>query len=45
LPAPEDFNGDGKSDIPWRNTNGDTNEWLMTRTAKHVQVPSAVTLP
>ena len=25
-----DFNGDGKSDIAWRNTNGDTAIWLMT---------------
>jgi hypothetical protein len=26
----QDFNGDGKSDIVWRNTNGDTAIWLMT---------------
>jgi FG-GAP-like repeat len=24
-----DFNGDGKSDILWRNTNGDVDVWLM----------------
>jgi hypothetical protein len=28
--ATHDFNGDGKSDILWRNTNGDTEIWLMT---------------
>ena len=27
-----DFNGDGKSDILWRNTYGDTSVWLMTPT-------------
>jgi hypothetical protein len=25
-----DFNGDGMSDILWRNTNGDTGIWFMT---------------
>jgi FG-GAP repeat len=24
-----DFNGDGKSDIAWRNTDGDVAIWLM----------------
>ena len=24
-----DFNGDGMSDILWRNTNGDTSIWFM----------------
>jgi hypothetical protein len=28
--ATHDFNGDGLSDIAWRNTNGDTALWLMT---------------
>jgi VCBS repeat protein len=28
--ASHDFNGDGKSDIAWRNTNGDAAIWLMT---------------
>jgi hypothetical protein len=27
-----DFNGDGYSDIAWRNTNGDTAIWLMSTT-------------
>jgi hypothetical protein len=27
-----DFNGDGKSDILWRNTNGDTSIWCMNGT-------------
>jgi hypothetical protein len=27
-----DFNGDGKSDIAWRNTNGDVAIWLMNGT-------------
>jgi hypothetical protein len=27
-----DFNGDGKSDILWRNTNGDTSIWFMNGT-------------
>jgi FG-GAP-like repeat len=30
--ATHDFNGDGVSDIFWRNTNGDTALWLMTAT-------------
>jgi L-ascorbate oxidase len=28
-----DFNGDGKSDIFWRDTSGDTSIWLMNRAA------------
>jgi hypothetical protein len=27
-----DFNGDGKSDILWRNSNGDVGIWLMNGT-------------
>ena len=27
-----DFNGDGKGDILWRNTNGDVAMWLMNGT-------------
>ena len=33
-----DFNGDGRSDILWRNTNGDTSIWLMTGNGPQVQV-------
>jgi probable HAF family extracellular repeat protein len=29
LPAAHDFNGDGKSDIAWRDTAGDAGLWLM----------------
>ena len=29
LTSTHDFNGDGKSDIAWRNTNGDVAIWLM----------------
>jgi glucose/arabinose dehydrogenase len=36
-----DFNGDGKSDIFWRNSNGDTSIWFMTVSGTHVQVLSA----
>jgi Phosphoesterase family/FG-GAP-like repeat len=39
-----DFNGDGKADILWHNTNGDTSIWLMTGTATQVQVLSATDL-
>jgi uncharacterized repeat protein (TIGR03803 family) len=28
-PSPHDFNGDGKSDIAWRDTSGNTAVWLM----------------
>jgi hypothetical protein len=35
-----DFNGDGKSDILWRNTNGDTSIWLMTVSGTQVRVSS-----
>jgi hypothetical protein len=28
-----DFNGDGKSDLLWRNTSGDTAVWFMNGTA------------
>jgi hypothetical protein len=36
-----DFNGDGMSDILWRNTNGDTSIWFMTSSGSQVQVLSA----
>jgi Tol biopolymer transport system component len=39
-----DFNGDGKSDILWRNTNGDTSIWFMTATGTQVQVLSVTDL-
>jgi hypothetical protein len=39
-----DFNGDGKSDILWRNTNGDTSVWLMTVSGMQMQVLSATDL-
>jgi hypothetical protein len=39
-----DFNGDGKADILWHNTNGDTSIWLMTGTATQVSVLSATDL-
>jgi Tol biopolymer transport system component len=39
-----DFNGDGKSDILWRNTNGDTAIWLMTANGTQVQVLSTTDL-
>jgi FG-GAP-like repeat len=39
-----DFNGDGKADILWHNTNGDTSIWLMTGTATQVQVLSRTDL-
>jgi hypothetical protein len=35
-----DFNGDGMSDILWRNSNGDTSMWLMTGNGPQVQVSS-----
>jgi hypothetical protein len=35
-----DFNGDGYTDILWRNTSGDTGVWLMTGTATQVQAAS-----
>jgi poly(3-hydroxybutyrate) depolymerase len=35
-----DFNGDGKSDILWHNTNGDTSIWLMTANGTQMQVLS-----
>ena len=28
-PAPSDFNGDGTSDVLWRNDSGDINTWLL----------------
>ena len=31
-PAPDDFNGDGLSDILWRNDNGALTDWLGTAT-------------
>jgi FG-GAP-like repeat len=39
-----DFNGDGKADILWRNTNGDTSVWLMTASGTQMQVLSATDL-
>jgi hypothetical protein len=39
-----DFNGDGRSDIAWRNSNGDTSIWLMTANARQVQVLSTADL-
>jgi FG-GAP-like repeat len=39
-----DFNGDGKSDIIWHNTNGDTSIWLMTASGTQVQVSSTTDL-
>jgi hypothetical protein len=39
--ASHDFNGDGKSDIAWRNTNGDAAIWLMTVTSGNAQVLSS----
>jgi hypothetical protein len=39
-----DFNGDGKSDVLWHNTNGDTSIWLMTATGTQVQVLSTTDL-
>jgi phospholipase/lecithinase/hemolysin len=36
-----DFNGDGKSDILWRNSNGDTSIWFMTVSGTHMQMLSA----
>jgi probable HAF family extracellular repeat protein len=36
-----DFNGDGKADILWHNTNGDTSVWLMTASGTQMQVLSA----
>jgi FG-GAP-like repeat/Glycosyl hydrolases family 8/FG-GAP repeat len=39
-----DFNGDGKSDILWHNTNGDTSIWLMTSNGTQVQVLSTTDL-
>jgi hypothetical protein len=35
-----DFNGDGKSDILWSNTNGDTSIWFMTGNGAQVQTLS-----
>ena len=32
LTATHDFNGDGKSDIAWRNSDGDVGMWLMNGT-------------
>jgi Glucose / Sorbosone dehydrogenase/FG-GAP-like repeat len=39
-----DFNGDGKADILWHNTNGDTSIWLMTASGTQMQVLSATDL-
>jgi Tol biopolymer transport system component len=39
-----DFNGDGKADILWRNTNGDTSIWLMTVSGTQMQVLSTTDL-
>jgi VCBS repeat protein len=35
-----DFNGDGKTDILWHNSNGDTSIWLMTSNGTQIQVLS-----
>jgi hypothetical protein len=35
-----DFNGDGYTDILWRDTSGDTGVWLMTGSATQVQMLS-----
>jgi hypothetical protein len=35
-----DFNGDGKSDILWSNTNGDTSIWFMTSNGTLVKLLS-----
>jgi Tol biopolymer transport system component len=35
-----DFNGDGKRDILWSNTNGDTSIWYMTSNGTQVQTLS-----
>jgi glycosyl hydrolase family 113/VCBS repeat protein/FG-GAP repeat protein len=40
IAATGDFNGDGKSDILWRNSNGDTSIWFMTVSGTHMQVLS-----
>jgi hypothetical protein len=39
-----DFNRDGKADILWHNTNGDTSIWLMTANGTQAQVLSATDL-
>jgi hypothetical protein len=39
-----DFNGDGKADILWYNTNGDTSIWLMTANGTQIQVLSVADL-
>jgi hypothetical protein len=39
-----DFNGDGKADILWHNSNGDTSVWLMTVSGTQMQVLSATDL-
>jgi hypothetical protein len=39
-----DFDGDGKADILWRNTNGDTSVWLMMASGTQVQVKSTTDL-
>jgi hypothetical protein len=39
-----DFNADGKSDILWHNSNGDTSIWLMTTSGTQVQVSSTTDL-
>ena len=39
-----DFNADGKSDILWHNSNGDTSIWLMTASGTQVQVLSTTDL-
>jgi FG-GAP-like repeat len=39
-----DFDGDGKADILWHNSNGDTAIWLMTASGTQMQVLSATDL-
>jgi hypothetical protein len=40
--APSDFNGDGTSDILWRNTNGDTAIWYIPSTGGYSPVDLGV---
>jgi hypothetical protein len=42
-PAHNDFNGDGKSDILWRNDNGTITEWLGTANGSFINNSSAAT--
>jgi hypothetical protein len=45
IPHRTDFNGDGKSDILWRNTDGSVETWLMngsTVTAANLVTPNSI---